>query len=136
MKYLADTHILLWSITNSPRLSAKAREIILDEDNVIFYSFANVWEVAIKHALRKPNIAVSAERFDELCIASGYLPLPTDHRHAFVVETLSYDTENAPRDHRDPFDRLLLAQAKTEGLLFLTHDSLISYYREPCVVLV
>ena len=134
MNYLADTHILLWAITNSTKLSKDARSIIENEQNEIFYSFANIWEIAIKHALGKPDMPISSKEFDKLCLQSGYIPLEMDPRHAFATELQKYDRDNAPSVHRDPFDRLLLAQAKTEGMKFLTHDSLIPYYHEDCVV--
>lgn len=133
MNYLADTHILIWAIKDDVKLSVKARKLLLNRNNNIYYSFANIWEVAIKHALHKPNMTFSAQRFEELCKLAGYIPLQTNYRHAYMVETLKY-AENAPREHRDPFDRLLLAQAKFENMLFLTHDELIPYYNEPCVV--
>ena len=135
MNYLADTHILIWAIKDDLKLSAKAREILLNEDNNIYYSFSNVWEIAIKHALHKPNMTFSAQRFEELCRLAGYLSLETRFEHAYMVETLKY-ADNAPREHRDPFDRLLLAQAKLENMLFLTHDELIPYYNEQCIVTV
>lgn len=133
MNYLADTHILIWAIKDDPKLSVKAREILLNRENSIYYSFANIWEVAIKHALHKQSMTFSARCFEKLCILSGYLPMETDFKHAYMVETLNY-ADNAPREHRDPFDRLLLAQAKAENMLFLTHDELIPYYSEPCIV--
>lgn len=133
MNYLADTHILIWAIKDDPKLSVKAREILLNKDNMIYYSFANVWEVAIKHTILKSNMTFSARRFEELCKLAGYLPLEIDFRHAYMLETLRY-ADNAPKKHRDPFDRLLLAQAKVENMFFITHDELIPYYNEPCVV--
>ena len=133
MNYLADTHILIWAIKDDPKLSAKAREILLNKDNNIYYSFANVWEVAIKHALHKLSMTFSAQKFEELCRLAGYLPLETNFKHAYMVETLKY-ADNAPRDHRDPFDRLLLAQAKLEKMFFLTHDELIPFYNESYIV--
>ncbi len=75
----------------------------------------------------------SAQHFEELCRLAGYLSLDTNFRHAYMVESLKY-AEDAPREHRDPFDRLLLAQAKLENMFFLTHDQLIPYYNEPCIV--
>ena len=133
MNYLADTHILIWALLDSPKLSEKARTILLDRDNNIYYSFANVWEIAIKHSLHKADIPFSAQCFGGLCETAGYLPLKTSFQHAYMVETLKY-SDNAPREHRDPFDRLLLAQAKSENMLFLTHDELIPFYNEPCIV--
>ena len=133
MNYLADTHILIWAITDSPKLSKKAREILLSENNNIYYSFSNVWEIAIKHSLHKSNITFSSQRFEEMCKLAGYSFLETKCNHAFMVETLKH-ADNAPREHRDPFDRLLLAQAKAENMLFLTHDELIPFYNESCIV--
>lgn len=133
MNYLADTHILIWAITDSPKLSKKAREILLSENNNIYYSFANVWEIAIKHSLHKSNITFSSQRFEEMCKLAGFSFLETKCNHAFMVETLKH-ADNAPREHRDPFDRLLLAQAKAENMFFLTHDELIPFYNESCIV--
>lgn len=135
MNYLADTHILLWALKDDPKLPEKAREIILNQRNRIYYSFANVWEVAIKHALHKPDMSFSSQQFEQLCRLAGYLFMETRVRHAFMVESLKY-AANAPREHRDPFDRLLLAQAKSENMFLLTHDELIPYYNEPCIELV
>lgn len=112
MKYLADTHIPVRAIRDDPKLPARAREILPDPGSLVFYSFANVWKVAIKHALHKQDM---------------------NFRHAYPVETPRY-ADNAPGEHRDPFARLLPAQAKTENMLFLTHDRLIPYYNEPCTV--
>jgi PIN domain nuclease of toxin-antitoxin system len=134
MKYLADTHILLWAIEDDEKLPAAARDIFLDEKSEIYYSFANIWEVAIKHSLNKGGVPFSAEQFNILCARSGYLQLMTKNNHAIAVESLCYDKENAPREHRDPFDRLSLAQAKSEKMGFITHDELIPFYNEGCVV--
>ena len=133
MNYLADTHILIWAITDSPKLSQNAREILLSENNNIYYSFSNVWEIAIKHSLHKSNITFSSQRFEEMCKLAGYSFLETKCNHAFMVETLKH-ADNAPREHRDPFDRLLLAQAKAENMFFLTHDELTPFYNESCIV--
>lgn len=124
MNYLADTHILIWAITDSPKLSKKAREILLSENNNIYYSFANVWEIAIKHSLHKSNITFSSQCFEEMCKLAGYSFLETKCNHAFIVETLKH-ADNAPREHRDPFDK---------NMLFLTHDELIPFYNESCIV--
>ncbi len=133
MNFLADTHILIWALRDDVKLSAKARDILLNRNNNIYYSFANVWEVAIKHALHKSDMPFSAQCFEELCNMAGDLPLVTSFKHAYIVETLKY-AEVAPRKHRDPFDRLLLAQAKAENMVFLTHDELIPFYNESCIM--
>lgn len=137
MKYLADTHILLWALENDQehsRLPEKAMNIFLDADSAIYFSFVNVWEVALKRARHPDKIPYTSEQFAALCRASGFLPLKTTFRHAFVMESLRYDRDVAPQEHNDPFDRLLLAQAKAEKMLFVTHDHLIPFYRESCVV--
>ena len=137
MKYLADTHILLWAMENDLEHSAlpeKARNILLDADSEIYYSFVNVWEVALKRARHPDKIPYTAEQFEALCRASGFLPLNTTFQHAFTMESLRYDRDSAPQDHNDPFDRLLLAQAKSEKMLFMTHDRLIPFYHESCIV--
>ena len=134
MNYLADTHLLIWTLAGSDHLPEKAKSIILDEENTIYFGFANVWEVAIKHALHKEGVPFSSETFERYCIEAGFLPLVTRFEHAHAISTLKYDEHSAPQAHRDPFDRLLLAQAKVENFKFLTHDHLIPYYRESCVV--
>lgn len=134
MNYLADTHILIWTLTGSTNLPSNAKSIILDGNNSIFFSFANVWEISIKHAIHKEDVPFSSEIFEKYCLEAGFIPLATRFEHAHMVSTLNYDIITAPRDHRDPFDRLLLAQAKAENYMFLTHDLLIPFYHEKCIV--
>ena len=137
MKYLADTHILLWAMENDleqSRLPERARMILLDAGSEIYYSFVHVWEVALKHIRHPDKIPYTARQFEQLCRASGFVPLATDFKHAIEMESLHYDRESAPQDHNDPFDRLLLAQAKSENMLLITHDHLIPYYNESCMV--
>ena len=139
MKYLADTHILLWAMEDDvehSKLPERAKQIFLDPESEIFYSFVNVWEVALKHTRHPEIIPYGAWQFEQFCRASGFVPLATDFKHAIEMETLNFNREAAPQDHNDPFDRLLLAQAKSEKMLFLTHDHLIPFYNESCVVLV
>lgn len=134
MKILIDTHIAIWAVTGDPRLSLKANEMLSDCNNQIYYSAASIWELTIKHLLHPEQVIVDGKKLAESCEMAGFLPLSIANPHAFTLETLSRP-ENAPR-HNDPFDRILLAQAKFEGMMFMTHDSLIPYYGEPCVLLV
>lgn len=131
MKILCDTHIIIWYITGDERLSQEARELLDDENNTIYFSLVSVWEVAIKHGRKPDKLTLSAQEFVNYCEEQGFLEYALNKQHIFALGTLSR-TENAP-EHHDPFDRLLLAQAKTDGLTFLTHDTLIPYYNEPCV---
>ncbi len=132
MRILIDTHIALWAIAQSDRLSDKARALLESGSNAIFYSIASVWEVAIKHAINPTNMPMPEERFVELCDATGFTQLSINAEHIFAIKSLRRPPE-APR-HNDPFDRVLIAQAKTEGLTFLTHDSLLPHYGESCIL--
>lgn len=132
MKVLIDTHIALWALEDSPKLPRKAREILLDEENEIFYSVASVWEVAIKHQNHPIAFPENEQRFANGCNNNGFVALPIVAKHIFSIKTLKR-SENAPQ-HKDPFDRLLLAQAKSEGMALLTHDSLIPDYNESFII--
>ena len=132
MNLLLDTHIALWALNDDPSLSEKAKELILDPDNTIYYSTVSVWEVLLKHARRPNNLELDSARFVEYCHEAGFIPLSLYDKHVLTVESLSRP-DNAP-PHNDPFDKLLIAQAKSENLSFLTHDSLIPYYEEKCII--
>lgn len=132
MKILIDTHIAIWAVLNDPKLPEKAKDIILDEKNEIFYSTASVWEITIKHMLHPDKIRMSGSLLETGCEDNGYIVLPVFNKHVSALETLKRP-KNAPR-HNDPFDRIMVAQAKAEDLMFLTHDSLIPYYNEPFII--
>jgi PIN domain nuclease of toxin-antitoxin system len=121
MNILLDTQIALWALADSPRLSVKAREWIMDAGNSVFFSAASVWEIAIKHRLARGDMPVSGAEAAKLFREAGYIELPVTALHAAA-------TENLPAHHADPFDRILVAQAMQEPLRLLTHDrQLISY---------
>lgn len=132
MNILLDTHELIWTLNDDPRLSDKAIHYIMDQDNDIYYSSVSIWEVAIKHAIRPDNVEFTGEELVKYCELAGFSNLPVYNKHIFAMESLAR-TQNAP-EHHDPFDRLLLGQAKSENMIFLTHDSLIPYYNEKCIV--
>ena len=134
MKLLLDTHILIWALNDDPRLSKKARKLILNPRNVVCYSSVSVWEVSVKHALHPESVSFGAKELVAYCKDAGFSPLTLREEHVFALETLVRPND-APK-HNDPFDRALVAQAKTEKAAFLTHDSLIPFYQEDCVVLV
>ena len=134
MKVLLDTHIILWVLENNVKLPGKAREIIEDERNQIYYSTASVWEIAIKHLARPDKMRIDGRSFSEKCIDSGFEMLPVYDRHVYGLETLSRSNDAPP--HNDPFDRIMLSQAKVDKLRFITHDSLIPFYNEECVLAV
>ena len=132
MKVLIDTHIAIWAVLNNPKLPKQAKDIILDKENDIFYSTASVWEITIKHILHPDRLRINGSLLEKGCEENGYFVLPILNKHVSALETLKR-LENAPL-HNDPFYKIMIAQAKTEGLMFLTHDSLIPYYNEPFII--
>ena len=132
MNILLDTHIAIWALDDSPMLSQKARDLILDQDNTIYYSTVSVWEVLLKHSRRPTEIPFDEADFSNSCREAGYHPLSLSDKHILAVSTLSRP-DSVP-EHNDPFDRLLLAQAKVENLSFITHDTLIPGYEEKCII--
>jgi PIN domain nuclease of toxin-antitoxin system len=130
MNILLDTHILLWTLTGDQRLPQQAIDIISDMNNRIYYSIASVWEVEIKNGIGK--MPISGEMLVAYCKQSGFSLLGIKEQHIFQLKTLNRDI-NVPK-HNDPFDRIMLAQAKTENFKFITHDMLIEQYNEPCVI--
>lgn len=134
MNLLLDTHILIWALNDDPRLPKKAKDMILDADNAVYYSSISIWEVSIKHMLHPENVTFSGEELSGYCQEAGYIQVEMRDRHVYALESLKRE-ENVPV-HADPFDRMLIAQAKAENLTFLTHDALLPFYGEKCVVLV
>ena len=120
MKALLDTHLVLWAMQDSKQLSASARKQILAAE-ANYVSAASLWEIAIKASLGK--LAVDGEEFEEQLGAAGFLPLPITWQHTVQVRKL-------PMHHRDPFDRMLIAQAVSEPLRLLTHDANLRVYSD------
>jgi len=129
---LLDTHILIWALNEDPRLPDKAREFILDESNAVYYSSVSVWEIAIKHAKYPEEVEFTGRELSQFCQEAGYLPVEMREKHVFALETITR-AEGAP-PHHDPFDRMLIAQAKAENMSFITHDSMLPYYEEKCII--
>lgn len=132
MNLLLDTHILIWALNEDSRLPEKAREMILDKDNAIFYSSVSIWEISIKHTNHPDNVGFSGKELAQFCQEAGFLPVEMRDRHVFALETITRAEEAPP--HHDPFDRMLIAQAKAENMSFVTHDSLLPYYEEKCII--
>ncbi|MBE6121889.1 MAG: type II toxin-antitoxin system VapC family toxin [Erysipelotrichaceae bacterium] len=131
MKYLLDTHIILWALVNDARLSRKAKEIILDSGNSIYYSTISPWEVEIKN-LKDPNFRLSGEQLIFLCDQNGLLNLSVQNEHIRELKNL-----NQPQvQHKDPFDKILLAQARQEGMILITHDSKFRQYSDHHLMIV
>lgn len=122
MRILLDTQCWLWMAAFPEKLSPRTRELVEDERHQLYLSAASAWEIAIKHSLGKLQLPESPERYVmNRCDRLRTEPLPIDHAHALRVATL-------PSHHRDPFDRLLVAQAQIEGLPILTSDQVFRHY--------
>lgn len=126
MRLLLDTHVALWALTDDPRLSERARALIADPANDVLVSSASVWEIAIKHALGRGDMPISGDQALDWFRQAGYQLLPIAPGHAAAVEHL-------PDHHRDPFDRMLVAQAMAEPLRLLTHDPLVLRYGDMAI---
>lgn len=127
MRLLLDTHVALWAIVDSPRLSTQARGLILDPANSIYFSTASVWEMTIKSMLGKGDMPVSGTQAASYFRAAGYVELPIVNAHIAQLETL-------PPLHADPFDRLLVAQALAEPLRLMTHDDKLRAYSDSIIL--
>lgn len=134
MKLLLDTHIILWALDDNPKLSEQARALIMDAGNEVYYSCASVWETTIKYMSKPDKIRLSGSKLSELCRKMGYQMLLITDKHVGALETLVFHSEH--QLHNDPFDRIMIAQAKADGMKFVTHDSKIPCYNEPCVIAV
>ena len=115
MNLLLDTHALLWSADAPEKLSLQARTQVEDASNRLFFSAASVWEIAIKVSIEKLRLSISPEQMVQLLGRAGFLEVPIESQHAARVATM-------PLHHRDPFDRLLVAQAELERMTLVSRD--------------
>jgi PIN domain nuclease of toxin-antitoxin system len=115
---LLDTHALIWALENNPMLSAAARAAIVDPDNIVLASAVSAWEIAIKKALGRLSVPDDLER---VAGAAGFTPRPVTFADARRLEGL-------PPHHRDPFDRMLVAQAMQDGVPIVTRDPQLASY--------
>ena len=124
MKLLLDTHALLWALGDPRSLSAKARSRLEDPASLVFVSVVSIWEMEIKRSLGKLD---TPEDLSHQLKQLRFQELPLQIRHAQVLRKL-------PAHHRDPFDRMLVAQAMADGLTVVTRDRIIPRYPVPCLV--
>lgn len=124
MKLLLDTHLLLWAALDPYKLSASALTLLEADDSELFFSAASLWEIAIKSALERANFQVDPRVLRRGLLDNGYTELPITSEHAVAVSSL-------PSLHKDPFDRMLVAQATVEGITLLTSDAIVSQYPGP-----
>lgn len=124
MKLLLDTQILLWAAGVPERLPTGARKLLTDARNELLFSAASLWEIAIKHTLGRDDFRVEPRLLRRGLRDNGYTELPITSEHAVSIDSL-------PPLHKDPFDRLLLAQALCEGITLVTSDVQLARYGGP-----
>lgn len=124
MKLLLDTHMLLWAAAGT--LPKEAEELVLDGENILYFSPVSLWEIGIKKSLGRSDFKIDPEVLRRGLLDNQYQELPITSLHALAVNDL-------PRLHKDPFDRMLLAQAKTEGFSLLTADGALREYPGPII---
>lgn len=124
MKILLDTHLLLWAAGQPDRLSPEARTFIDNPANELLFSAASLWEVVIKRGLGRDDFKVDARVLRRGLLDNGYSELPVVSDHVVAIDSL-------PAIHKDPFDRVLIAQATVEGITLLTTDSAVAKYPGP-----
>lgn len=124
MKFLLDTHLLLWAAGSPKRLSTQARRLLGDADHQLFFSAASIWEITIKRGLGRDDFQVEPRLLRRGLLDNGYQELPIRSEHALAIEAL-------PPIHKDPFDRMLVGQAQTEGFTLLTSDPVVARYPGP-----
>ncbi len=121
MRFLLDTHLLIWSQTDTKRISARTRRLLEDEGNDLYFSVVSLWEIGVKRALNRPGFNIDPHLLRGELLSKGYMELSVTAEHALAVEQL-------PPLHKDPFDRLLLCQTLVEGLTLLTKDEEVLAY--------
>jgi len=124
VKLLLDSHLLLWAALFPERLSEAARILISDPHNELLFSAASIWEITVKYLRRRDDFRVDPRVLRRLLLDHGYAELPVTSEHAVTIDSL-------PSLHKDPFDRLLLAQAISEGIILLTADAQLARYPGP-----
>ncbi len=126
MRFLLDTHVLLWWLLDDPRLGSKPRALIADDNSEVFFSIVSCWEASVKFRVGKMDVRGSALR--QFALSQGLQPLGLNGEHIVELDGLARIS-----GHRDPFDQLLVAQAKAEGLALMTHDRALPEYGVRCI---
>jgi PIN domain nuclease of toxin-antitoxin system len=121
LNLLLDTHVLLWAAGQPEKLPPTAQALLLDVEHDLFFSPISLWEVSIKRTLDRPDFRADPRRLWRMLLANGYRELPVTSEHTIAVDAL-------PPLHKDPFDRLLLAQARVEGFELVTADRTLAAY--------
>lgn len=123
MKYLLDTHVLLWAAGQPERLSESVHGVLQDRQNQLYFSSVSIWEIVIKRGLGRNDFVVDPRLLRYGLINNGYVELTMTSEHALTLATL-------PSLHKDPFDRILVAQAMTEPMKLITADAILAQYSD------
>ena len=123
MRLLLDTHVLVWAVGSTRHLDAETLNTLGDPANVILFSAASIWEIAIKRALRRPDFPIQPQDILRAAIEIGFIEIP-------VISATAAQVTDLPLLHRDPFDRILIAQAMAEPALFYTADTRLAAYSD------
>ena len=132
MNILLDTHILLWLLFDDKKLSNTCKNILRGQDTYTYFSVISLWEIAIKHDKYPETFPYDAEIIYKLAKQSGLQLLSLSPENIFMIRTLTR-IESA-KAHHDPFDKIMISQAKSETMQFITHDKLLLGYNESCVL--
>ncbi len=134
MKLLLDTHVIIWALTNDSRLPDRIRSMILDPDHMIYFSTVSLLEIAIKNQKSPEKCPYHEQNILDLCLEAGYIPMTILPSHIMEIRDLQI-RPGRELSNLDPFDRLLIAQAKAENCFFLSHDRNFDNYQEKCIIL-
>ena len=134
MELLLDTHIIIWALTDDEHLSQKEKNMISDQDNIIYFSTVSLWEIAVKNYKAPEKCPYNESVIEQLCRTSGYHCIDIKTTHIKALRGLRIK-EGRTLSNQDPFDRMLIAQAKTQGIYILSHDSNFQNYDEPCIIM-
>ncbi len=132
MNILLDTHILLWLLFNDNKLSNICKNILRSQDTYIYFSVISLWEIEIKHNKYPDKFPYDAEIVYTLAKKSGLRLLSLSPKNIFMIRTLT--RIKSAKEHHDPFDKIMISQAKSETMQFITHDELLLGYNEPCII--
>ena len=132
MKYLFDTHIILWALAGEEYISETVQEIIEDRNNEIYYSSISPWEIETKR-LKQKEFLLTGEQVTFLCEQNGLVNIPVKTNHVVELKNILPIQDIK---HNDPFDKMLLAQAITENMIFVTHDKKFEYYDNKNILIV
>jgi PIN domain nuclease of toxin-antitoxin system len=129
---LLDTHVVIWALTNDPQLNDEAKALIMDPENTFIISTVSLWEIAMKNQ-KEPRLCPYQEwEILDYCVKAGYLVTDIKTKHILEIRGLKIKQDLVLTNH-DPFDRMLIAQAKSEKYVLLSHDRNFRYYDDNCI---